>query len=84
MWKNFTAKGARAVGNSYRKSKGKGKDSKGKSKFEGTCYNCGKTGHKASECYQRNVRSVDEVQEVGMQQQHHLRSKHLKEVLQEL
>ena len=43
------------------KGKGKGKDSKGKGKgsgsgksgITGACFNCGKTGHKAAECWSK-------------------------------
>ena len=36
-------------------SKGKGKG-KGKGKFQGDCFNCGKVGHRANECWSPKVK----------------------------
>ena len=62
-------------GKSKGKSKGKGKQNekrqssgKGKSnqeKFQGTCRNCGKTGHKWSECWAKGVGAAKQANSVG-------------------
>ena len=43
------------------KGKGKGDDGKGKGKgYQGTCWTCGKVGHKSHECRSRSAYSVEE------------------------
>ena len=50
-------------GKSGGKSGGKGGKSGGKG-YQGTCWNCGKVGHKSAECWQgRSAAAVDEVDE---------------------
>ena len=54
-----SGKGGKDGGKGYKGFKG-GKDvGKGGKGFRGACYTCGKTGHRANECYARQANMVD-------------------------
>lgn len=56
-WRNF--EGGKSVGKGGGKAQGKGAGGKG---YQGTCWNCGKVGHKSAECwYGRAAAAVEDV-----------------------
>ena len=55
------ADGGKSGGKGGAKAQGKGAVGKG---YQGTCWNCGKVGHKSAECWQgRSAAAVDEVED---------------------